>query len=74
MNSLNQILDQYEQLWQSGVQPQLDQFVKDLESSEPEQREVLSELIAVDLEYQARLSASQQSPDVEAATPASVTV
>ncbi|MFI4851734.1 MAG: protein kinase [Gimesia chilikensis] len=74
MNSLNQILDQYEQLWQSGVQPQLDQFVKDLELSEPEQREVLSELIAVDLEYQARLSATQQSPDVEAATPASVTV
>ncbi len=74
MNSLNQILDQYEQLWQSGVQPQLDQFVKDLELSEPEQREVLSELIAVDLEYQARLSAAQQSPDIEATTPASVTV
>ena len=74
MNSLNQILDQYEQLWQSGVQPQLDQFVKDLELSEPDQREVLSELIAVDLEYQARLSASQQAPDGESSVPTSVTV
>tara|TARA_R110001592_G_scaffold315310_1_gene591200 strand:- start:20547 stop:23618 length:3072 start_codon:yes stop_codon:yes gene_type:complete len=74
MNSLNQILDDYEQLWQSGVQPQLDQFVEQLELSQADQQAVLSELIAVDLEYQARLSASQQPSDTESATPASVTV
>lgn len=74
MNSLNQILDQYEQLWQSGVQPQLDQFVKDLELSQADQKKIISELIVVDLEYQARLSASQQAPAGGSSVPTSVTV
>ncbi|WP_417393314.1 protein kinase domain-containing protein [Gimesia sp.] len=74
MNSLNQILDQYEQLWQSGAQPNLDQFVEKLDLPQADRQEVLSELIAVDLEYQSRLSASQQNPEVDSATPVSVTV
>ncbi|WP_417383155.1 protein kinase domain-containing protein [Gimesia sp.] len=74
MNSLNQILDQYEQLWQSGVQPQLDQFVESLALSQSDQRAVLSELIAVDLEYQSRLSATKQKPGTDPSASDFVTV
>ncbi|MCA9021793.1 MAG: hypothetical protein KDA74_16700, partial [Planctomycetaceae bacterium] len=74
MNSLNQILDQYEQLWQSGVQPQLDQFVESLALSQSDQRAVLSELIAVDLEYQSRLSTTKQKPGTDPSASDFVTV
>lgn len=60
--SLDDILERYEQLWRDGQQaPSLGQFLADCDMSVDQRREVLADLVAIDMEYRWRASSGDES-------------
>lgn len=67
-NSLENVIDQYEQLWRDGDRPpMLGQFLADSLLSMEQRNAVLADLVAIDMEYRWRAAAPDQS--LRATTP-----
>lgn len=56
--SLDRIADQFDQLWRSGSRPNLAQFVESLDVEPSLRRDLLQELVIIDMEYRWREAAS----------------